>query len=254
MTSVPPPPGTGAGPRPRRAPDWRRLGLIAVIGVLVAVAAVGIARMLDDPVGGSTPDEARPAVGGAVAGLVPTDTTPGDTTPTTTPLKATDVLGPYSMVLAGPLPERLSDATATVAVTRLEARLREKRSLRRIVELAYGYQRVDQPEKAAPLFSEALRLRPGYLPARIGIATIPGETGGRGLLQSRTALAALRREFPRSQIVIFNQGWIALYLRDGPAATKEFETVERLGPKTALGRAATAFLIALSGQVTTTGP
>ncbi|MEW6583733.1 MAG: hypothetical protein AB1416_13335, partial [Actinomycetota bacterium] len=229
-----------------RAPDWRRLGIVALIGVLLAVGALGVASLLDDPVGESAPDAARPAVGGSVAGLAPTTTTAPD------PSNAE--LPPFATVLERPLPDGLSEVPAEQAIAPLSRRVAAQRSARRLVELAVGYQRVGRPDSAEPLFREALRLSPGYLPARVGLAMVPGGRDDAGLTQSQSTLTALRREYPRSQMVVFNQAWAALYRRDGEVAFPALRATVRLGPDSFLGAVAASLLAAAKGQGAASGP
>lgn len=248
MTSVPPPPGTA--PAPRRGLDWRRLGIVAVVGVLLALASIGIASMLDDPVGGAAQDKAQPAVDGSVAGLTP-DT--GGTGTSADPSNAQ--LPPFAMILERPFPDGLSEAAADRAVAGLAARLARARTPRRLVELASAYQRAGQVGKAEALYREALRADPTFIPAQVGLAMAPGEDGtAAGLDRAQAGLAVLLRGHPRNQLIVFNQAWTALYRRDASIALPALRTASRLDPNSFLGAIAASLLAAADGKGGSTGP
>jgi hypothetical protein len=62
--------------------------------------------------------------------------------------------------------------------------------------------------------------------------------GGDAPARAQEELAGLAREHPRSQLVAFNEGWLAAYRQDAATAVASWDRATRLGPSTRLGRTA----------------
>jgi tetratricopeptide (TPR) repeat protein len=225
MKSASSPPLPIGSPAPRRRPNGRSLAIILGIGVAFAALSLGVASLLNDPVG------PRP-----VAAEV------GEDTPTTPGQPSVGDLPPFSTLLDRPFPGDLATAQPQTAAEGLEARLAQERTPRRLVELAVAYQRLGTPERAVPLLKEALTLDPGFVPARVALpmAEAGSDPAGAGRAQAR--LEALERELPRNQLVVFNVAWAAVYAEDGAVAIRALRRTVALDDSSYLGLVAEQFL------------
>ena len=114
-----------------------------------------------------------------------------------------------------------------------------------LVELGSVVQEIGDVQSAEFAYRSALEAEPGNLPARVGLAVVPATAGPAGLDDAAAALRDLAAANPRSQLVSFNQGWVALYRKDAAAARAALERTRDLGPGTRLGRTAGTLLTAM---------
>ena len=75
---------------------------------------------------------------------------------------------------------------------------------------------------------------------------VDGATGSAGLTRAAAAFRTLARQHPDSQIVLFNQGWVAAYRRDARQARASWGRTVALGGATPLGQAARQLVTALA--------
>jgi len=83
----------------------------------------------------------------------------------------------------------------------------------------------------------------------VGLAVVPATASRDGLDEAAAALRPLAADHPRSQLVRFNQAWVALYAGDVAAARVALRRTRDLGASTRLGRSAQTLLAAM-GSVT----
>jgi cytochrome c-type biogenesis protein CcmH/NrfG len=220
---------------PSRAPRISPRRLAIVLGVWVAVAggAILLALALDSPVGEGARDEAQPAVAGPVAMPAPESPSQGD-------------LPPLALVL-----DRPSPGAGELPPQERIARLRERAaggSPRQLVELGAALALLGEAQEAERAYRQALARAPGDLAARAGLAMVEGARGGAGLARGAAALDRLAAEHPSSQLVAFNQGWLAIYRRRAEEARAAWNRTVALGADTRLGRTAGSLLQALDGE------
>ena len=75
---------------------------------------------------------------------------------------------------------------------------------------------------------------------------VDGASGSAGLRRAAAALGGLAREHPRSQLVLFNQGWVAAYRRDAKQALTSWGRTAMIDRGTPLGQAARQLVAALA--------
>lgn len=213
----------------------RRLALLLAVSAALAVAAIGLAAALDRPVGAGARDQARPVVA-------------GDVRPPGGDLAAADGdLPPLALVLDRPLPDGIGRLPPGEQLSRLRELAFTRGEARRVVELAVLYQRLGDQGAARATYREALKLDPNDVAARAGLAMAEGARGGDGLDRAAAALRRLAMEQPDSQLVAFNEGWLAVYRREAQAAGRAWRRTVRLDPNSPLGRTASSLLKALGG-------
>jgi hypothetical protein len=223
------PPNRPAGVLARIGP--RRLAVVLAVWAVAAGAAVLLAMGLDDPVGAGERDASQPIVAGEV--VLPDASRP-------------EGLPPLALVLDRPLPAEIAALPPARRVTALRERVALTASPRRAVELAAVLGGLGQTSAAATAYADALTLDAGFLPARVGrILNIAAAEGADGLDAAAERLQALEAENPRSQVVVFNRGWLAVYRQDPAAAEAAWRRTIALGARTALGVTATRLLAAL---------
>jgi tetratricopeptide (TPR) repeat protein len=225
---------TPPSPAARRAlPSPRRLATVLGVWALVAGGAILVALALDSPVGAGDRDVARPAAPGEVAA-------PGEA-------MGPGELPPLALVLDTPPPDGIGQLPPIAQVERLR-QLAAGGSPRRLVELGAALQLLQQGDAAREAYEAALRVAPGDVAARVGLAMVEGATGDAGLRRAGAQLERLARERPRDQLVSFNQGWLALYggLRD--TAERAWRRTVALDPTSRLGRIAPVLLRALESM------
>jgi hypothetical protein len=217
----------------RAARRWRipprRLAAVLGIWVVAAGGALLIADALDSPVGEGARDEAQPAAPGPVA----------------VPQPSAADLPPLALVLDRPLPAGVAELPPARQVERLRRLAADDPTPRRLVELGSALQLARDRAGAARAYEQALRLAPGDVAARAGLATVAGGAGDAGLARASAQLSALARAHPRSQLVAFNQGWVEIYRRRAAPARAAWQRTVALGATTRLGNTATALLEAL---------
>lgn len=222
----------------RRIPP-ARLAIILGIWVLLAGGALLIAHALDDPVGAGARDEAQPAVPG-----VPAD-----------PATAAGSLPPLALVLDQPLPNVVADLKAPIRQAGvLQTLAKETAQPRRYVELGSVLQLLGDGTGAQKAYETALALDPSNLSAKTGLVLVDAARGGAAQAEGAARLAALAAENPRSQVVAFNQGWLAIYRRQAAPAREAWTRTVALGPDTRLGRTAAALLASLENGASGRNP
>lgn len=228
-------------PRPsaRRIPP-ARLAIILGVWVVLAGAALLIAMALDQPVGAGARDEAQPAVPGVVAD--PTEATPGG-------------LPPLALVLDQPLPQIVADIKAPIRqVPVLRKLAQDTAQPRRYVELGSVLQLLGDGQGAGDAYRTALQLNPDDVAAKTGLALVTGAQTGDGPAAGAVALQRLAAANPRSQLVAFNQGWLAIYRRQAAPAAAAWTRTVALGEETRLGRTAAALLASLENGASGRNP
>ncbi len=222
----------------RRIPA-SRLAIILGIWVLLAGGALLVANALDDPVGAGARDEAQPAVPG-----VPADPTTAQTT-----------LPPLALVLDRPLPNVVADLKAPIRQAGvLQTLAKETAQPRRYVELGSVLQLLGDGTGARKAYETALLLDPANVAAKTGLALVEAARGGSAEAAGAARLRALAAENPRSQIVAFNEGWLAIYRREAAPARAAWTRAVALGEDTRLGRTAAALLASLENGATGRNP
>ena len=224
-------------PRPRRPwlrrppPRW----VAAVLGIWIVVAggAILLAKSLDSPVGAGARDEAQPAVPGPVASL---GTTPSASGQTFLALFPADALP--ADVAGLPKPERAARLRALVAAGAGGASAR--------VALGSVLQEQGDGAGAERAYRDALRVAPGDLSARVGLAMVLGAQAPPGPARAAARLASLASANPGSQVVLFNQGLLAVSRGRAGEARREWSATVAAGPATRLGILAARALQALT--------
>jgi len=214
-------------PDSSRAP-LRRIAIIIGVWVVAAGGALLVAAALDSPVGEGTRDVAQPAVPGTVAEPAPPNGLP-----------------PLALVLGRDLPADIRGLPAVEQATRLRDQVAQGAPAARWVELGSLLQQLGRGPMAGGAYRNALSLEPGNLEALVGLALVEGATGREGATRAAATLSDLATEHPDSQIVAFNQGWLAVYRQRAAPARAAWERTIALGPGTRLGLNAAALLDAL---------
>jgi Flp pilus assembly protein TadD len=146
------------------------------------------------------------------------------------------------------LPPFLPSFTAPAAISR-RSPPRQVAALRRAAgaggvraRLLYGValQRLGRPVSAEREFATAARLAPDD-PEALTAADV-GLFSKANPARAFSRLGPLARRFPRAQTVHFHLGVMLLWLRDVREARRQLRLARVEGPKTRLGRTATAFL------------
>ncbi|MGE0029325.1 MAG: hypothetical protein AB7O78_16160 [Thermoleophilia bacterium] len=256
----------GTRGRVRRVPG-RRLAALAGIWLVLTGGAVLLANAMDQPVGAGDRDRAQPAA--VAASDVPASrVTEGAQTDGTTGGEATQgpaaggaaradavQLPPFAMVLDHRLPAGVAGLNPAGQAEQLRQRAMATNDPVTLVELGSVMQVLGDPQSAEFAFRSALKADPGNLPARVGLAVVPATADSGGLDRAAAALRALAADDPGSQLVAFNQGWVALYAGKVEAARAALKRTQALGAGTRLGRSAGTLLAAMdSVSFQTTGP
>ncbi len=216
-----------AQPPPDRIPP-ARLAVILGIWVLLAGGALLIANALDDPVGAGARDEAQPAVPGRPRRPRPTTGSPA--APGTGPRSpaAQRRLRPQGTDPPGGRaaePGRGDGPAAALRRARLGA--------------AAPGRRHERESATSPRWRSTRRTSPPKTGSRWWRARGAARAGRR-----RARLQALAAQNPRSQLVAFNQGWLAIYRRR-PTGAAAWKRTIALGRDTRLGTTADALLATL---------
>ncbi len=220
---------------PRRpSPRW----LAALLGIWIVVAggAILLARALDSPVGAGARDEAQPLVEGPVA---PLDSNPSETEPRS-PDRALLALFPPDA-----LPAEVAALPPGQQVARLRALVAAGAEAPVRVALGAVLQRQGDAAGAARAYQGALRVAPGDLSAQVGLAMVAGAEDPPGPARGAAQLAALAAAHPESQVVLFNQGLLALSRGRGVEAQEAWTRAVAAGPTSRLGVLAARALRAL---------
>jgi hypothetical protein len=227
---------SSSSPLPRhRRPAWRRLAVALGVGGALAAAALGVSWALDDPASEPAPrDPSQPIVAGPV--VAPGQELTGG--PSNLP--------PLRLVLDRPPPGNIGDLPANQQVARLQALVAQGGDPRRLVELGSAQQASGESGAALRSYREALRRDPGDLAAQVGVVMVDGASGSAGLRRAAAGMRALARRHPDSQLVLFNEGWVAAYRRDANRALTSWGRTAMLGRSTPLGQAARQLVGALA--------
>lgn len=94
-------------------------------------------------------------------------------------------------------------------------------------------------ELALGAYQQALTIQPGRLDATVGIAMVDGATGPEGLDRAAQSLTGLETANPKSQLLYFNAGMVAIYRADAPEILRNLRRAAALDPDTELAKLAT---------------
>jgi hypothetical protein len=215
-----------------------------VLGVWIVVGggAILLARALDSPVGAGERDEAQPLVEGRVA---PLDTNPSTTTPDEGERTFLALFPPDA------LPAEVADLPPAQQVARLRALVAAGAGASVRVALGAVLQAQGDGAAAARAYRGALRVAPGDLSAQVGLAMVVGAEKPPGPARAAARLAALAAAHPQSQVVLFNQGILAVSRGRAVEAQEAWTRTVAAGPTTRLGILATGGLRALQNVPTT---
>jgi hypothetical protein len=238
----------------------RRLAAVAAVWLAVTGGVVLIANALDQPVGAGGRDKAQPEAG-AVSDAFASRVTEGAQTDGTTGGQAnsgespatgaaarpgTVQLPPFARVLDHRLPAAVAGLNPAGQAEALRRDAMSSNNPRTLVELGSVLQELGDAQSAQFAYASALRARPGYLPARVGLALVPATADRAGLPEAAGRLRALSAAAPRNQLVSFNQAWVAIYAGDRAGARAALRRTAGLGTGTRLGRSAGTLLTAMA--------
>lgn len=203
------------------------------IALVVGLAAVGVATVLDDPVGEGARDAAPIVAGPVVAPGQELTGGPND-------------LPPLALVLDRPPPGEIGSLAAEDQVPRLRALAAdEAQPPRRLVELGAALQASRRLDEAREAFESALMRNPDDVAAEVGLALTLGGAGPDGLERAANLLDDLEAQNAENQIITFNRGWVSIYRRDAETAQEAWERTVEIAPESRLGQTATQLLAAL---------
>jgi tetratricopeptide (TPR) repeat protein len=221
-----------------RSPRLRRILVVLGVWAVVTGVAIAWAAALDDPVGAGARDEAQPAAVGQIADPGGTGTGAGD-------VAAPKGLPPLALVVDTPLPADLAGLDAGDAALRLRDRVLTGGTAEEWVLLGSLLQQLGRGPMAGGAYRAALELKPDDLAAQVGLALVDGATGSGGAERAAAELRRLAAAHPDSQLVAFNQGWLAAYRRQVAAARAAWQRTVALDPGSRLGQTASTLLDAL---------
>lgn len=203
-----------------RAKRQRTIRFLAVLGIagVVAVAAILVAVGLNQPSGS----------GGASTSTSGTSTA------------AQAKLPQLAVVINRTDP--VAAMTASNQAVALRGMIQSTPTAERYMALGQVEMSLADQAAAIDAFSHAARLEPNSADPMVGLAMAQAMTGGSGYDAANAQLQALSTRFPRSQVVEFNLGWLALYRRDVATVKSAWARTVALGPATQLGKTAQALL------------
>lgn len=203
------------------------------VALVVGLAAVGVATVLDDPVGEGARDAAPIVAGPVVAPGQELTGGPND-------------LPPLALVLDRPPPGEIGSLPAEDQVPRLRALTAdETQPPRRLVELGAALQASRRLDEARVAFERALTRNPDDVAAEVGLALTRGGQGPEDLERAANLLAALEAQNAENQVITFNRGWVSIYRRDAETAREAWERTVEIAPQSRLGQTASQLLAAL---------
>jgi len=206
---------------------------LGVAGGIVG-GALGLASALDRPDSAPAPrDPSQPVVPGRV--VAPTQAPPG----------RQSGLPPLRLVLDRPPPGNIGTLPVDEQVRRLQTLVDRRPAPGDLVQLGSAQQAAGESRDALGSYHAALRRDPSDLAARLGVVMVDGGSGSAGLRRAAAALQMLAREHPTSQLVLFNQGWVAAYRGDARQALASWSRTAELGRGSPLGVAAVQLASAL---------
>lgn len=212
-------------------PSPRRLAIVVASALVVGLAAIGAAYLMDEPVDGAARDLA-PIVVGRVFN-------PDEQPQTTAERPAPPQL---TLILDRAAPNGISQLTPAQQVVRLRELVADGGNSDLYVHLGVAYMRLDDAAGAREAFTRAVALAPGDPAPRVGLAMTAGLEGDAGLRRGAREMQALAARYPRSQLVHFNRGWLAVYLDDVATLRAAWQETVRLGAGTRYGTTATQLL------------
>ncbi len=228
--------------RPRfRRPPGRRVAVIAGVWVALTAGALGLAGIMDQPVGAGERDAAQPAAPGEVSEAPAAgEVEPGTEAPAAAQDDAVQ-LPPYAMVLGHRLPDDIAGLAPPAQAERLRRlAMAGGGDAVRLVELGSVMQVLGDAQSADFAFRQALDRDPGNVAAQIGLAVNPAIGGD--MEAAAEALTQMANERPGNQLVSFNLAWVDLYRGNVDAARRSLEQTVALGEGTRLGQTANALL------------
>jgi hypothetical protein len=215
----------GAQPRSGRV-SRRGVSIVVAIWIAVSIGAVGVATLLDDPVGAGPRDSARPIIAGPIVEQG-NELTGRD-----------DGLPPIGLVLGQPLSADLLNLPVDQRAVELQRIAATSGDPQRLLELGTVHQQRGDTGAAREAYRDALRLDAENTAARVGLQMADAATGTEGQEAAAEALEQIARELPDSQIVHFNRGWLNIYRREFDGALASLRRVQELDATTPLGRTA----------------
>ena len=213
----------GAPARTRRPFQRKHLVMALVVWAGLVVAALGIAKALDDEPVRATAESVAPAG-----------------------------LPPLRLYLDRSLPKEITNLpTLAAQADRLQELAVGGNDPARWVELGTVALRGGDLNTARLVFERALTLDRDRLDAKVGLAMVDGATGQDGLKRAATTLAGLEKSNPNSQLTVFNLGMVAAYRGDKNTLGRAFTRAAALGPNTPLGALARQLAAAASSASAT---
>lgn len=204
-----------------------RFAVVLGVAAIVAVAAILVAVDLNGSSGSKPKTSATINAGPVVPG--------GDA-----------LSGGQSQLpeLAIVLPRTDPEATMNAAdqVIALRELIEAHPTAARYVDLGQAYMSLGDQPSAQSAFAAAAKLAPAEPDPQVGLAMAEGMSGTAGLAAANRRLQSLTAEYPDSQLVWFNLGWLALYRQDLSTWLDAWTRTVALGPATQLGQAASAYL------------
>lgn len=227
----------------------RRLTIAAATAVVAGVAVLGAASALDTSPERTAIQRAPFQVGPSAAqgaGGMPGAGMPGAGMPgaggPAQPSGGEASLPPLTVILDRPAPGGIGELPAAQQIVRLRDLTAGQPNARRFVEMGRAQLELGDAASADASFRAALAQSPGDPAALIGRAFVDHLSGPAGPGRAKAAMARLARTHPRSQLVAFNQGWLAVYRRDRDGLVTAWRRTVTLGPDTPLGLTAAEFL------------
>jgi tetratricopeptide (TPR) repeat protein len=214
----------GAPARSRRSVGRKQLVIALAVWAGLVVAALGIAKALDDEPVRATAESVAPAG-----------------------------LPPLRLYLDRSLPKEITDLpTLAAQADRLQELAVGGNDPARWVELGTVALRGGDLNTARLVFERGLTLDRDRLDAKVGLAMVDGATGPDGLKRAAATLDGLAKANPNSQLTVFNLGMVAAYRADRDTFERAFIRAASLGPNTPLG--ALARQLAAAAGSTPTAP
>jgi hypothetical protein len=205
--------------RARRSLGRKQIGIALTVWAALVMAALGIAKALDDEPVRATTESVAPAG-----------------------------LPPLRLYLDRELPKQVTGLTTLAAqAERLQELAVGGNNPARWVELGMVAMRGGDPTTARLVFERALTIDRDRLDAKVGLAMVDGTTGPDGLERAAKALTDLEQQNPTSQLVAFNLGMVAAYRGDRTTIERAFTRAGELGPATELGVLAKRLAAAAAG-------
>lgn len=208
---------------------------MAVAALAVGGAALGGASLLDKPV-----DRAERDTATAVVGTVAQSPTTTGTATTTAPAAST--LPALAVVLGAGSSAQIAALSPSEQIVRLRAQAATTATPAVFLQLGRAYMGVGDAPSARDSFRNAARRAPGAVEPAVALAMVDGMAGEAGLRRAATRLTAIVARHPRSQMAVFNRGWLAVYRADAATAVASWRRAVALGPATPLGVTAKTLL------------